>query len=211
MTPLKGLDTALDMRGHAVALRQQGYDFVMRYYSHNTAKNLSQAEAKLLSGAGLRIGTVWESAGTHAGYFSREQGLSDGADALNQARAVGQPPGSAIYFAVDYDATRADIDGPVGAYFGGVRAALSGAAGYRVGVYGSGLCCGAMIDRGLASVSWLSQSRGFCGTLDYAQNMRYDLIQTQGVRISIDGILLDIDPDASNPDRDPGLFLPLAA
>jgi hypothetical protein len=136
--------------------------------------------------------------------------LSDGADALNQARAAGQPPGSAIYFAVDYDASHADIDGPVNAYFGGVRAALNGAAGYRVGVYGSGLSCGAMVDRGLATASWLSQSRGFCGTLDYAQAMRYDLIQLQGLRISVDGQLLDIDPDTSNPDRDPGLFRPVA-
>lgn len=211
MAILKGFDTALDMSRHAGALRQQGYDFVIRYYSHNPAKNLSPGEARTLCGAGLRIGAVWESAGTHAGYFSRQQGVLDGADALAQARAAGQPPGTAIYFAVDYDATRADIDGPVGAYFSGLRAALNGAAGYRIGVYGSGLCCAAMVDRGLASLSWLSQSGGFCGTQAYAQAMRYDLIQSLGTRISLDGAALDIDPDASNPqrspDHDPGLFL----
>lgn len=207
MAILKGFDTALDMSRHASSLRQQGYDFVMRYYSHNTAKNLSLAEARALCGAGMRIGAVWESAGTHAGYFSRQQGLLDAAAALEQARAVGQPAGSAIYFAVDYDATRTDIDGPISAYFGGARLVLSGTADYRIGVYGSGLCCGAMTDRALASLSWLSQSRGFCGTQAYAQAMRYDLIQESGARINIDGAALDIDPDASNPQRDPGLFL----
>ncbi|MEH6434386.1 DUF1906 domain-containing protein [Massilia sp. DD77] len=211
IAPLKGFDTALDMRRQAGALRRQGYDFVIRYDSHNPARNLTPGEARSLCGAGLRIGAVRESAGTHAGYFSRQQGVLDGAAALAQARAAGQPTGSAIYFAVDYDATRAGIDAPVSAYFSGVRAALNGAAGYRLGVYGSGLCCGAMLDRGLASLSWRSQSGGFCGSRDYAQAMRHDLIQSLGTRLSLDGAALEIDPDASNPQRgpehDPGLFL----
>lgn len=207
MATLQGFDTALDMGRHAASLRAQGMDFVMRYYSHNTAKNLGPGEARSLCGAGLRLGVVWESAGTHAGYFSRQQGLQDASDALRQARALGQPPGSAIYFAVDYDASRAEVDGPIADYFSGVRAALNGAAGYRIGVYGSGLCCGAMVDRGLAALSWLAQSRGYCGSEAYAQAMRYDLIQSLGARISVDGAPLDIDPDASHPERDPGLFM----
>ena len=46
MVMLKGLDTTVELTRHAVALREQGYDFALRYYSHNAAKNLSLGEAR---------------------------------------------------------------------------------------------------------------------------------------------------------------------
>jgi len=212
MSMLRGLDTTMELTRHAVALRRQGYDFAMRYYSHNAAKNLSLGEARALSQAGLRIGVVWETAGTHAGFFNRAQGLADGAAAFLMAKEViGQPYGSAIYFAVDYDPTQADVDGGISNYFTGVHAALyvgaEGQPSYRVGVYGSGLCCGSLVERGMASLGWLSQSTGFAGSRQYAQERRYDLIQMLPVRIvGEDGVVLSIDPDATHPDREAGLF-----
>lgn len=203
---LAGFDTELQMTRHAQALRRQGIDFVMRYYSHNTAKNLGADEARALAAAGLRVGAVWESAGTHAGYFSRNQGQSDGAGALALARAVGQPLGSSIYFAVDYDPTQADLEGPVADYFAGVTSTLG--SGYRLGVYGSGMCCGFLLDHGQADCSWLSQSTGFAGSKAFAQARRYDLIQALPKTIAVDGGVLDIDPDSTNPAGDAGLFQP---
>ena len=208
----KGLDTTMELTRHAQALAGQGYEFVLRYYSHNAAKNLSLGEARALSQAGLGIGVVWETSGTRAGFFTRAQGLADGAAAFRMAReSIGQPFGSAIYFAVDYDPTQADLDGPVGNYFTGVHAALhaamEGRPSYRVGVYGSGLCCGTLVETGAASLSWLSQSTGFAGSRQYAQQMRYDVMQLLPVRIpGGDGIVLDIDPDVTHPERDGGLF-----
>lgn len=201
---LAGFDTELQMTRHAQALRRQGIDFVMRYYSHNTAKNLGADEARALAAAGLRVGAVWESAGTHAGYFSRDQGQSDGAGALALARAVGQPLGSSIYFAVDYDPTQADLEGPVADYFARVTSTLD--SGYRLGVYGSGMCCGFLLDHGQADCSWLSQSTGFAGSKAFAQARRYDLIQALPKTIAADGGVLDIDPDSTNPAGDAGLF-----
>ncbi|QOY96143.1 DUF1906 domain-containing protein [Massilia sp. UMI-21] len=201
-----GFDTALQLTRHAQALRAQGIDFVMRYYSHNTAKNLGPVEARALAAAGLRLGAVWESAGTHAGYFSRAQGQADGAGALALARAVGQPAGSSIYFAVDYDPSQADLDGPVADYFAGVTSALG--CGYRIGVYGSGMCCGYLLERGQADCTWLSQSTGFAGSKAFAQALRYDLIQALPKTIALDGCTLDVDPDSTNPAGDPGLFQP---
>jgi len=208
----KGLDTTMELTRHAQALAEQGYEFALRYYSHNAAKNLSLGEAHALSRAGLRIGTVWETGGTRTGFFTRAQGLADGAAAFRMAReSIGQPFGSAIYFAVDYDPTQADLDGPVSNYFTGVHAALQaameGQPSYRVGVYGSGLCCGTLVETGAASLSWLSQSTGFAGSRQYAQQMRYDVMQLLPVRIpGGGGIVLDIDPDVTHPDRDGGLF-----
>ena len=63
-----------------------------------------------------------------------------------------------------------------------------------------------MLDRGLATLSWLSQARGFAGTQGYAHAMRYDLLQWMAARITLDGALIDIAPDIGNPGRDPGLF-----
>lgn len=206
MATLKGFDTAADMGRHALALRRRGYDFVMRCYSRDPARNLGPNEARQLCDAGLRIGAVWEHGATHAAYFSRQQGLLDGGDALRLARAVGQPAGSAIYIAIGHDATREEVDGPIRAYFTGIRATLGGAAGYRVGVYGSGRCCTGMVDRGLAALTWLSQARGYAGTQRYAHAMRYDLLQWLPTRITLDGAVFEITPDISNPECDPGLF-----
>jgi hypothetical protein len=212
MPVLKGLDTTIELTRHALALRQQGFDFAMRYYSNNASKNLSLGEARALAGAGLKIGVVWETSGTHAGFFSRAQGLADGAQAYRMAKeAIGQPFGSAIYFAVDYDPTQADLDGVISNYFTGVHAALyvanEGEPSYRVGVYGSGLCCGTLVERGQAALSWLSHSTAFAGSRQYAEQKRYDLIQMLPARIlGADGALLSIDPDATHPEKDAGLF-----
>jgi hypothetical protein len=217
MAALRGLDTTQELTRHACALQGQGIGFAMRYYSHNAAKNLSLGEARALCAAGLQIGAVWEAGGTHVGYFTRAQGLADGACAWRMAReTIGQPFGSAIYFAVDFDPTQADVDGAIGAYFTGVNAAFyvagEGEPSYKVGVYGSGLCCAALVEQGAAAFSWLSQSTGYAGSRQYAEQQLYHLIQTRSARIlGADGALLSIDPDATHPERGAGLFtVPLA-
>jgi hypothetical protein len=212
MASLKGLDTTLELTRYALALREvHGFDFALRYYSHNAAKNLSLGEARALSAAGMQIGVVWETSGTYPGFFTLAQGVADGSAAHRMAfEAIGQPPGSAIYFAVDYNASQADLDGPVDDYFTGVHAGLFAAGGgqqlYQVGVYGSGLCCATMRDRGAAVFSWLSQSTAFNGSQAYARGLQYDLIQYLPQRLEIDGATLVVDPDATHPDRPAGLF-----
>lgn len=213
MSALRGLDTPSELTRHAAGLRAQGFDFVVRYYSHNAASNLSLGEARALSAAGLLLGVVWEGAGTHAGFFNRAQGVADGAAAFRAARlAIGQPAGSAIYFPVGYDATDADIEGPVSDYFSGVKMAFAAAADglspYGVGVLGSGLCCDTLIDKHLATLGWLSQPSGFAGSKAYAESARYNMIQRLPARASVgDGSEeLSFGPDWTNPGRPHGLF-----
>ncbi len=148
----------------AHCLAQLGFTFVVRYYrSHkSSASRLTREEALTISAAGLNIVVVFEYAGTKASYFTAEQASMDVKDALQQVAEVQQPVGSAIYFAVDYNATADDIDGPVTNYFTVVNAALR--PRYLPGVYGSGATCAAMLAAGLADVAWLSQSAGFLGT-----------------------------------------------
>jgi hypothetical protein len=123
-----------------------------------------------LSSLGTKIVTVWE---WHSGdpvYFTYATGYNDAVSAAQQARTVGQPPGSAIYFAVDFNA-RGPALYQVDQYFRGVNAGLAAAGGgrrqYGIGVYGSGAVCAAMRGAGLAQYAWLSGSTAWDGTAGY--------------------------------------------
>lgn len=199
MAALRGCDSPFAIAAHAASLRLRGIDFVMRRYSRDPTRNLDLEEARRLSGAGLRIGALWE-CGVGPERLSRQQGLLDGADALCLARAAGQPSGSAIYFALGEEATGADIDGVLKHYLAGVRSALGGAAGYRVGVRGSQAWCVGLVDRGLAALSWLvsmpANSEAPC----------HELLQWPAACLVLDGAELRLSPVLGQPGRDPGLF-----
>ncbi|HEX8404461.1 MAG TPA: DUF1906 domain-containing protein [Duganella sp.] len=161
MVVLNGVKAPFELTQHAIAIKQQGIDFAIRYYSHHAGRNLSLAEARALTDAGIQIGVVWETIGAHLHSFSRAQGLADGAAAYLMAQsAITQPSGSAIYFEVDCNPHAEDIAGPITRYFEGVNqafgAARPGEPRYQIGVYGSPACCKAMVSSGLASLSWFS-------------------------------------------------------
>ena len=162
---LSGVDSSSPCTQQSIdCLKQSGISFVGRYYSRTTkvaGKKLTQAEAQLISKNGLVIVAVYEDGPTSAAYFSAARGTADANGALQQAAAIGQPEGSAIYFTVDYDAAQSDIAGCITAYFQAVRAAIDDK--YAVGVYGSGATCTAIMGAKLADVAWLAQSTGWTG------------------------------------------------
>lgn len=172
----------------AKCLAQLGFTFVARYYRSrkSSASRLTREEALAISAAGLNIVAVFEYAGTKASYFTAEQAMMDAKDALEQVAEVQQPVGSAIYFAVDYNATADDIAGPVTNYFTVINGALR--PRFLPGVYGSGATCAALLAAGLADVAWLSQSAGFLGTPGFT---RWSI--KQGLPHKFCG--LDTDPD----------------
>ena len=161
MVVLTGVKAAFELTQHAISIKQQGIDFAIRYYSHSAAKNLSLAEARALTDAGIQIGVVWETIGAHLHSFSRAQGMADGACAYLMAQSgITQPSGSAIYFEVDCNPNSDDIAGPITRYFEGInqafKAARPGEPVYQIGVYGSAACCAAIVGSGLATLSWLA-------------------------------------------------------
>lgn len=143
---LKGVHSAHDIGCHARSLARRA-DFVMRCYSR-TAHCLRAREAGQLSAAGLMLGAYWDGDGAA---LSRRQGVLDAAAVLALARALGQPAGSAVFFAAHPDV---DLHGPLAHYFDGLRAALGGPAGYVVGAYGAADRCAWLVDRGLAARDW---------------------------------------------------------
>src|SRR5215467_5092246 len=141
-----GIDASNNCTPIANALAKAGRAFVCRYYANFGKKRLTHSEAQALSQAGLQIVTVWEDGSpTKATYFSYAKGVDDGTSAYHDGVSLGQPSGSAIYFAVDFDPTPSDISGVIADYFRGVadgfKAIADGNPQYQIGVYGSGLTC----------------------------------------------------------------------
>jgi hypothetical protein len=165
----RGIDIPTDARDVSQELKGSGLHFVARYYRDPASRwpTLSSEEVRSLSTAGIKLVTVWESHSHKPEYFSYAAGYADGMAAHRQVRAVSQPAGSAIYFAVDYNAPEPDIHGTIDRYFRGVAAGLAAAAGgpreYRIGVYGSGAVCGYVKGAHLAEYAWLSNSRAWSG------------------------------------------------
>jgi len=87
------------------------------------------------------------------------------------ATGTGQPAGSAIYFAVDFDPNADQVRGPISDYFRAVSQAFAAApTRYAVGIYGSGLACRLIRDADLATfhlafgVYWISGIRDVSST-----------------------------------------------
>jgi peptidoglycan hydrolase-like protein with peptidoglycan-binding domain len=188
---LAGMDASAGCSEFAASLSAVGIEFVARYYSNNADKTLTPAEAQDLSGASLGIVAVFENANNAASLFSADAGTRHAAKALELAAGVGQPAGTAIYFAVDFDATPADVEGPVSAYFDAISESLAPAQ-YAIGVYGSGLTCRLIRDAGLARFTWLTGSIGF---REYSSfRTQADIVQLAPERDLFDG-QLSIDDD----------------
>ncbi|HZT89759.1 MAG TPA: glycoside hydrolase domain-containing protein [Stellaceae bacterium] len=175
---MRGVDLANDASDVLNELQTSRLNFVARYYRHPTSRwpALSRGEAQRLSSLGVNIVALWEWHSADPAYFSYGSGYADAVMASDQARRVGQPKDTAIYFAVDFNARGPALDA-VRQYFRGVAAGLAAAGGgrplYRAGVYGSGAVCDAVKRSGLAQYSWLSNSSAWSGSLGYnAWNIR---------------------------------------
>ena len=206
----QGFDANRDLTAFALGLKDAGYTFVGRYYNiNNQSKNLTLAEAKILSALGLSIIAVWENGyPTKASYFSHAAGVHDGTSAYFYAlKTIGQPAGKPIYFAVDYDASQADLLNNIVPYFIGIADGFNAISGnnpqYPVGVYGSGLVCNSLLTQHLASYTWLAQPADWQGSGFSAFNMKQLMqkLECPTVNGGIEG-----DPDIS-PNDNEGSFM----
>ena len=181
-----GFDSNVDLTRFGAALKNSNYSFVGRYYNQNNpSKNLTLSEAHFLSNLGLSIVAVWENGfPTSAAYFSHAKGVADGTAAYAYANhQITQPPNTPIYFAVDYDASAADVNGPVMQYFQGIRDGFNAISQnnpvYQIGGYGSGLVCSTLQNNNLVQFTWLAQSMGWAESRTYKN---YNLVQALEIR-----------------------------
>ena len=202
------IDTPFRTTSKIPCLVASGVGTVIRYYNFKNSLSFPQKclqldEAQALSAAGLRVAVVFQQRQNQVADFSDQKGHAAGVRAYRHAHDdIGQPPGSAIYFSVDFDATPGEIAGSVVPFFEGVRRAFDeqsgGVAQYRVGAYGSGLVCGTLTALGLITVTWLAMSRGFAGTKAALQAGEFHLAQRAPEATLCD---LDVDFNEVNPAR----------
>lgn len=129
----QGIDTAARISADAAKkLAALGISFAGRYLvPPGMHKELTAEEAQGLRDAGLAILLCWEIDAARAGRGA-PVGSQDGARARQLAQDMGVPPGTAIFFAVDYMPRRPEYDA-IREYFLAAQAAV---APYRCGIYG---------------------------------------------------------------------------
>lgn len=196
------IDTNDSCLGKAQLLQGKNVDTVGRYYRMATHPEwaITKAEAQELSKNNIRIFTVFEDFG-HADKLelTKDQGKKDGTSALNQAQAIGQPLGSAIYFAVEglpNGYKKADLPA-IRDYFSGVKEAIAGK--YELGVYADGTVCKAMLDENVCKYTWLAAaSTSFEGTKDFMKGWNWSVAQMGPLDISTDGLSVDLNVAKNN-------------
>lgn len=147
---------------------------------------------------------------------------ADAQAALEQAKLVGQPEGSAIYFGVDFNLTKCkcdaggrlvrkqkgettpnhDIVDAVVEYFRAINRTVG--SRYAVGVYGNGLVNRILREEKLVSYNWISASRSHEETVNFYNSGLWHLFQNQVDRRWFGppgkcSIGLDIDTNIQNP------------
>ncbi|GHU91731.1 hypothetical protein FACS1894202_13690 [Clostridia bacterium] len=194
-----GLDTAATVTQKAAdEAKARNYSFICRYYASGaTPKVIRAEEAQMLSDSGFYLVSVFQDYNNAPSWFSADYGKKHGAEARVYAQKICQPPHSAIYFAVDFDAQPDEINGVVKDYFTAVKEALGGL--YEVGVYGSGSVCAAMKEQyKLAAYSWLAGATDWSGSKGYDNRNIKQIITKSGLNIG------DISFDGDEADGDFG-------
>lgn len=182
----------------AKTLYNAGYRYVGRYLcgviANGDSKALTKEELQIIYNNGLRVFPIHQKSGNYLEYFTYDKGKSDAKEAADEAWNLGIPMNSVIYFAVDFDATDAQVSSNILKYFRGVYEHLS--VRYRVGIYGARNVCSRVLNAGYAVNSFVcDMSSGFSGNMGYPlpQNWAFDQIATVTVG-SGDG-QIEIDKD----------------
>lgn len=130
---MKAIDCATKLTEDAVRrLKQTGVGAIGRYLGpEHSWKSVDSRETRIIRAAGLSLFSIWETNPVKRAYFTETQAKEDAAGAERFAAAIGQPPGTPIYFTVDYDAGDEDL-GTIINYFRRIRGIR-----YRIGAYGS--------------------------------------------------------------------------
>jgi hypothetical protein len=178
------IDAAQDVTHRLPALKAAGVRSIIRYdcaLPKGRWKEASAEEVRAIGAAGFAVGIVNEAVGNVAGAFSESTGYRDALYSRNRALARSQPAGSAIYYAVDFDASSADVENHVIPYFRGVTKAMTETHQdlpvLKVGAYCNGLCAGMLRDRKLVDYVWITCSGGFRGSRGYVHANLEDLWQ----------------------------------
>lgn len=182
-------------------LKALGYTQLIRYIA-TADKSITPAEARAIAAAGIQLVTVYEAWGDTKGELSAALGTLHAKEYLRKVGAIGQPEGSSMFYAVDTDVSTQGIRERIIPYFQAIKTQIAGK--FRIGVYGSGNVCAALLDRDLCDLTWVVDNK-WGGSQAFIASGRWNL--KQHLPKIIAG--LDCDPDDINPAHaNIGAFVP---
>ncbi|MFD5703692.1 glycoside hydrolase domain-containing protein [Streptomyces lasiicapitis] len=207
--PVTASDTAYTITAsRAKKMYSDGYRYVGRYLNEASAgggsKMLEEGELATIFDSGLRVFPIFQDNGRSLDEYSYGNGYAHAQKAHDQAVHFGFNRGTIIYFAVDYDATDADMPEIVN-YFRGVTHAL-GSRGKRYvhGVYGSRHVCAEITKETYARYSFVSgMSWGFSGNLGYSLPANWSFNQIKEYKVTNGTDIFWLDRDAHRIGSDP--------
>lgn len=189
----KGFDCATPLtEGTAELFFADGFEFVCRYLVPSGWKRLTKEEADAISAAGLKIVSIFETSASRA-LGGRNAGLVDGTAAKQTAFAVGQPAGSRIYFAVDFDATPSQM----GTVLDYIKAASEATPEFLTGVYGSAAVIEAAMSAKVCSGFWQTYAWSKGRKVEGVHIYQYDN-GPKGLGQGIHGVNVDLDTGNSD-------------
>ncbi|MFF4244941.1 glycoside hydrolase domain-containing protein [Streptomyces sp. NPDC001822] len=210
--------TASDTRFEITASRARwlydnGYRMVGRYLydppGSTLDKEIKPGELQTIFGAGLRVFPIYQDNARQLSDFTYSAGYQHALNAHDLATSYGFNRGTTIYFACDYDAQQAEIDGyPQGivTYFNGVVAGLANRGKkYFHGVYGSRNVCVNVTEKTGARFSFVSgMSWGFSGNLGFPLPANWAINQIKEFKVTNGADTFDLDRDVWRNNGEPG-------
>lgn len=176
----------------AKSLKSIGIETVIRYYDWEEetikGKTLTAKELNILRSNGLSVAVIFQHHNDMMETFQDpERGSKDGVRSIELAKRFEQPQGTAVYFGVDgVDVKFSNMRGAkaedtyglseITHYFGQVNAMFRG-TGLDIGVYGSGLVCRILLERGLAKYCWLANASKWPEYKTFEESGRWALKQ----------------------------------
>lgn len=209
----KAIDCSVRLTNEKVnALKDAGYTTVGRYLTGDlvsggkrVAKNLLRREMKTIFDAGLNLFVIFqdpreaffqypniETFGDLCEvYYTKSRGYSDAEKAFSVAKSLGVPRGEIIYFTVDYDFVKYEVDEKIIPYFEGINNyANNNGNEYKIGIYSARNTCTLVSQAGYSESSFVSDmSTGYSGNKGYPlpDDWAFDQIQEISSFYSSDG------------------------
>ena len=208
-TALDCITTITDAR--AQTLLAAGYRVVGRYLDEHAGgtlnKRIQPGELDTIFRNGLRIFPISEYSAGSASYFTYAQGYQDALDAFTAAAGYGFNLNTVIYFAVDYDATQADVGDHIIPYFTGVAGAFATQGKqYVPAIYGSRNVCARVAAAAYTRWSFIAgMSYGWSGNMGFPLPDNWAFNQIQGRTLGTDAGLINIDKDVWRSGSDPAV------
>lgn len=186
-------------------LADHGINTIIRYYSDEDnlpCKNVTPHERKILHDHGFFLAIVYQFKGREPGRYSKQSGVKDAAFCLKRAKEMNQPEGSAIYFGIDADTGTHDLAGVL-AYLDEINKAFN--RRFLVGCYAAGTICKAVLEKGLATFTWVPEAPAWSGTRAFMNSGNWTFYQnkTDMKRSGLSkGHGIEVDTDIVNPKFD---------